>query len=87
MYPVNSKKKLDLQKHGNIITEELYRNNKGVILTTSSFSNFLKDSMIYLRRKIKLLHICDVLMVELSLGVDPTQSYWANTKKLSKISF
>ena len=47
------------------------------------FSNFLRNPMKYFEKNgYEMLEasICDVLMVQSLLGVDPTQSYEENTK-------
>ena len=50
------------------------------------FSNFLRNPPKFLEENIVKALMCDVMMVETLLGVDPIQRYGENTKALSRIS-
>ena len=59
-------------------------NPKGADLTPLGFSLFFQNQPEFFQRKIYMVletSICDHLMVDSLLGVDPTQSYGENTKK------
>jgi hypothetical protein len=59
-------------------------NPKGADLTPLGFSLFFSKPARIFQQKIYMVletSICDHLMVDSLLGVDPTQSYGKNTKK------